>query len=201
MNTLSIISKKVLECSLSDKLEILISMRAFILDIYECPWALIDPKTNINDQIIVLQSCSLTHYKNVNEHNIKKLQLSPIDIFIMPKNKRNKLLLLIDNIIENIKEDKIIIFDVLRSDPFSEDFLLQFILKNNNSINQKIIDLYKVRNKESKDIILKANIQYDYYQSCFIRSRINKIKDYWINIWGIEEKYKSFSLIEYLIIK
>lgn len=176
-------------------------MRAFILDIYECPWVLIDPKTNINDQIIVLQSCSLTHYKNVNEHNIKKLQLSPIDIFIMPKNKRNKLLLLIDNIIENIKEDKIIIFDVLRSDPFSEDFLLQFILKNNNSINQKIVDLYKVRNKESKDILLRANIQYDYYQSCFIRSRINKIKDYWINIWGIEEKYKSFSLIEYLIIK
>ena len=119
----------------------------------------------------------------------------------MPKNKRNKLLLLIDNIIENIKEDKIIIYDVLRSDPFSEDFLLQFILKNNNSINQKIIDLYKVRNKESKDILLRANIQYDYYQSCFIRSRINKIKDYWINIWGIEEKYKSFSLIEYLIIK
>ena len=191
----------MLECSLSDKLEILISMRAFILEIYECPWALIDTKSNINEQIITLQNHSLSHYKILNERNIKKLQISPIDIFVMPKNKKNKLLLLIDNLIENIKKDQVIIFDTLRSDPFSNDFLLEFMLIHNHDINQKIIDLYKTRNKESKDILAKANINCDYYQSCFIRSRINKIKDYWINIWGIEEKYQSYSLIEYLIVK
>ena len=201
MNTLNIISKKVLECSLSDKLEILISMRAFILEIYECPWALIDHKNNLNDQILDLQNKSLQHYKNINERNIKKLHINPIEILILPKNKKNKLLKLVDSLIENNINEKEILFDKLRSDPFAEDNLLKFILDHSENININILSNYQLRNHEAKELLSKANIHFHYYHSCFVISRMNKIKDYWINIWGIEEKYRKISFIDYIILK
>lgn len=190
----------MLECSLSDKLEILISMRAFILEIYECPWALIDPLENLDDQILDLQNKTLQHYKSLNERNIKKLHISPIEIFILPKNKKNKLLKLVDSLINTHIDEKEILFDTLRADPFAKDFLLDFIHKN-PEVNNKIVSIYQTRNQEAKDLLEKAEINFSFYQSCFITSRINKVKDYWINIWGIEEKYKSISFIDYIILK
>ena len=125
MNSVEDISKKILECSQNERLEILISLRAFLLECQDSPWIIFKDQESYTKDLISAQNNNIEHFKLKNERNIKRI---------------------------NIKEF--------------------------------------------------ANISNQIYESSLCTSRKNKIKDYWIHIWGIKDKYiyQYQSTIENLIL-
>lgn len=199
MNTLADISNKIIKCSQENKLEILISLRAFLLGLEECPWFIFFSNDNKSEIIKKANKKNLQYYKKINESNLRKIQIKPIDIFLLPKNKKNKLLQILDPIILNY--DCEIVFDKLRSNPFSNDELLDFILENIEYFNDEIIQIFDKRSVARNILLKEAKISKSIYSSSFSISRKNKIIDYWKNLWGMPEKYQAQSIVDQIIIK
>lgn len=199
MNTLSEISNKIILCSQNDQLEIIVSLRAFLFDNPIHFWILFNYEQEYETNLIKLQNLNLFEAKSLNEKNINKIGLKPIDLFLLPKNKKNFLIIMIDEILNDL-ECKII-FDKLRTNPFNKDDLFIFIDKNKEFFSKQIYILYKNRNIQSKILISKSGIEYQIYDSCFAISRKNKIINYWLNSWGEKSYYNEPDLIENLILK
>lgn len=200
MITLSDIQKKILQCSQNDNLEIIISLRAFLLDTPDCP-IIIFNKQNYNQLIIEHQQFTADHYRRKNELNLKKISLKPLDIHLLPRNKKNVLLDLTEEILKNKNIMDFLIFDVTRSNPYCEDNLFEFIKKNINEIDEKIFIKYKTRNDDLINIISKTSFSNKIYFSTFDIAKKNKIKDYWKNLWGLPEKYFDEDVISNIILK
>jgi metal-responsive CopG/Arc/MetJ family transcriptional regulator len=92
VNTQSDISNKIIKCSQENKLEILISLRAFLLGLEDCPWFIFFSNDNKSEIIKKANKKNLQYYKKINESNLRKIQIKPIDIFLLPKNKKNQLI-------------------------------------------------------------------------------------------------------------
>ena len=75
MNTLLEISKKITECSQLDKIEILISLRAFLLGYEDCPWFIFCECFDAEDLIIKTHALNYLTFKKQNEANLKKINL------------------------------------------------------------------------------------------------------------------------------
>ena len=180
-------------------MEILISLRAFLLGLEECPWFIFFSNDNKSEIIKKANKKNLQYYKKINESNLRKIQIKPIDIFLLPKNKKNKLLQILDPIILNY--DCEIVFDKLRSNPFSNDELLDFILENIEYFNDEIIQIFDKRSVARNILLKEAKISKSIYSSSFSISRKNKIIDYWKNLWGMPEKYQAQSIVDQIIIK
>ena len=202
MNSVAEISKKILECSQKDKLEILISLRAFLLDCHDSPWIIFKDENEYLENLINTQNHNIDYYKIKNEGNIKKINIHPIELILLPRNKKNSLLSLLDDITYNIFADSFIVYDLCRMNPFSEDLLFNFIIKNQLYFDKTIIQMYQSRHENINHIKEFANIDNCVYENCLCSSRKNKIKDYWVNIWGIKDKYiyQNESSIENLIL-
>lgn len=199
MNTQSDISNKIIKCSQEDKLEILISLRAFLLGLEDCPWFIFFPNDDKSEIIKKTTKKNLLYYKKINESNLRKIQIKPIDIFLLPKNKKIKLIQILDPIILNF--DCEVIFDKLRSSPFNDDDLLDFIMKNIEDFNDEIIQIFDRRSLAKNKLLKEAKITKSKYSSSFSISRKNKIIDYWKNLWGMPEKYHAQSIVDQIIIK
>ena len=198
MNTLLEISNKITQCSQSDRLEIIISLRAFLFDSPVYYWIDFTYSDNYEKNLIDCQNLNPIILKKINEDNIKKIGIKPIDLFLLPKNKKLYLINLIDEIFEDLEVK--VVFDKLRLNPFYEDSLYNFIKDHRDQFSVNIFETYKTRNKDVNYLLNEANIEHQIYETCFLISRKNKVIDYWTNIWGQSTNYKDSTLIEHLIL-
>lgn len=199
MNTVLDISNKIIQCSQNDQLEIIISLRAFLFDIPIYSWVDLTYSKNYEEDIALLHNKNIFELKSLNEKNLKKIYLKPIDLFLLPRNKKNYLISLIDEIFEDFS--LVVIFDKIRTNPFLEDALFEFIKNNKNQFSDKIFITYKTRNDNAKELVSLASIEPQIYETCFTLSRKNKIINYWENIWADSYKYNEPNLIQNLILK
>ena len=198
MENLKEISDKLIRCSHNDKLEILISVRAFLFDNPEICGVVFNDYSNYNEVLENFKQKSNKTIKFQNEKNIKKIQIKSQDIFLLPRNKKNSLIELVDSMISEYQFT--IIFDKCRADPFLYDDLFEFILANEEHFSIENINTFKKRSKELDRLKKYADIEKQIYETCFTISRKNKIKNYWINIWGLSETYFNTGIVENLII-
>ena len=198
MESLKEISNKIIKCSHIDKLEILISVRAFLFDNSEICGLVFDDCSNYDEVLEQTKNKSNKTIKFQNEKNIKKIGLKHQDLFFLPKNKKNTLISLVDSLIDEF--NCTIIYDKTRADPFMPDDLCKFILENKTCFSQINIDLFNKRMKELNNIIGYANIEKQIYENCFTISRKNKIRNYWINTWGLSETYLNPGVVENLLL-
>ena len=199
MNTILEISNKITQCSQHDRLEIIISLRAFLFDSPVYYWIDFTYSKDYEKDLINCQNLSPTILKKINEDNIKKIGIKSIDLFLLPKNKKIYLTNLIDEIFEDLQVK--IVFDKLRLNPVYEDCLYSFIKDNQEQFSKNIIQTYLTRSKDLNYLLEEANIDHQIYETSFLLARKNKIIDYWTNIWGQSTNYKDSTLIEHLIIK
>jgi hypothetical protein len=89
VNSLTEISEKFLECSQNDRLEILISPRAFLLECQDCPWRHSKDPSNFSEDLFKVQNHNFEHFKSLNEQNIKKINIQPIELILLPRNKKS----------------------------------------------------------------------------------------------------------------
>ena len=198
MNTLLEISNKITQCSQNDRLEIIISLRAFLFDNPVYYWIDFTYSQDYEKDLVNCQNLNPSILKKINEDNIKKIGLKSIDLFLLPKNKKIYLINLIDEIFEDLQVK--VVFDKLRLNPFYEDSLFNFIKDYKEQFSKNIIETYKTRNKDVIYLLNEASIEHQIYETCFLISRKNKIIDYWTNIWGQSTNYKDSTLIEHLIL-
>ena len=198
MNTLIEISNKINQCSQNDRLEIIISLRAFLFDSPVHYWIDFTYSDNYEKKLVDCQNLSPNIFKKINEDNIKKIGLKSIDLFLLPKNKKLYLIDLIDEIFEDLEVK--VVFDKLRLNPFYEDSLYNFIKDHREHFSKNIFETYKNRNKDVNFLLSEASIEHQIYETCFLISRKNKVIDYWTNIWGQPTNYKDSTLIEHLIL-
>jgi hypothetical protein len=198
LNTLVEISNKIIQCSQDDRLEIIISLRAFLFDSPVYYWIYFTYSDNYEKDLISCQNLSPAVLKKINEDNIKKMGIKSIDLFLLPKNKKLYLINLIDEIFEDLQMK--VVFDQLRLNPFYEDNLYNFIKDHKEHFSKNIFETYKTRNKDVNFLLNEASIEHQIYETCFLISRKNKIIDYWTNIWGQSTNYKDSTLIEHLIL-
>lgn len=199
MNTLIEISNKITQCSQNDRLEIIISLRAFLFDNPVYYWIDFTYSDNYEEDLINCQIINPNLFKKINEDNIKKIGIKPIDLFLLPKNKKLYLINLIEEIFEDLQLN--VVYDKIRLNPFYEDTFYSFIKDHQDQFSKNIIDTYKTRNRDVNYLLEEANIEHQIYETCFVIARKNKIIDYWTNIWGQSTNYKDSTLIEHLIIK
>jgi hypothetical protein len=198
LNTLLEISNKITQCSQNDRLEIIISLRAFLFDSPVHYWIDFTYSDNYEKKLVDCQNLSPNIFKKINEDNIKKIGLKSIDLFLLPKNKKLYLIDLIDEIFEDLEVK--VVFDKLRLNPFYEDILYNFIIDHREHFSKNIFETYKNRNKDVNFLLSEASIEHQIYETCFLISRKNKVIDYWTNIWGQPTNYKDSTLIEHLIL-
>lgn len=198
MNTLVEISNKIIQCSQDDRLEIIISLRAFLFDSPVHYWIDFTYSENYETDLVDCQNLSPAVLKKINEDNIKKVGIKSIDLFLLPKNKKLYLINLIDEIFEDLQVK--VVFDKLRLNPFYEDSLFDFIKDHKDQFSKNIFETYKTRNKDVNFLLTEAGIDHQIYETCFLISRKNKVIDYWTNIWGQSTNYKDSTLIEHLIL-
>lgn len=198
MNTVFDISNKIIQCSQNDRLEIIISLRVFLFDSPIHYWIDFTYSDNCEKELIERQNLNPSEIRKINELNIKKIGLKPIDLFLLPKNKKLQLINLIESIFEDLRLD--IVYDCIRLNPFCEDSLYNYILDNKHKFSSNIIEIYKSRNNFSSYLIGESGLELKFYETCFSQSRKNKIIDYWINIWGQSLNYKNPSLVEFLVL-
>lgn len=198
MESLQEISNKIIKCSHIEKLEILISVRAFLFDNPEINGLVFENYSTYNEVLDNSKYKSNKTIKFQNEKNIKKIGLKSQDLLLLPRNKKNSLILLVDSLIEEFNFT--IVFDKIRADPFMPDDLFNFIKNNKPYFSQHNIDLFQKRTKELNSIIEFAKIEKQIYENCFTTSRKNKIRFYWINIWGLSETYLNPGIVENLLL-
>ena len=198
METLTEISNKLIKSSHNDKLEILISVRAFLFDNPEIGGLIFTNSLEYDQIISGFHKKSNKTIKFQNEKNIKKLQIKSQDLFLLPKNKKIALINLVENLINEF--DVTVVFDRVRAEPFSSDDLFLFIKNNKKNISQDNFDLYEKRASELTKIINYAKIENHFYETCFAISRKNKIKNYWISTWGLSETYLNPGIVENLLL-
>lgn len=198
MESVREISNKIIKCSHIDKLEILISVRAFLFDNPEISGLVFDDFSKYNEVLEVNKNKSNKIIKFQNEKNIKKIGIKSQDLLLLPRNKKNSLIQLVDSMIDEY--NCVIVFDKIKADPFLSDDLHLFIKINKEYFSSDNVLLYDKRSKELINIIEYAQIDNQIYENCFTTSRKNKIKNYWINIWGLSENYLNPGVIENLLL-
>jgi hypothetical protein len=181
-------------------LVLLLSLKCFLINHYECHWYIFTNQLEDQEKLNENQKLSFYYFKDLNEKNIQSLHIKPIELLIMPKNKRLELLKIVESKIEDLTYDQIIIIDSYRTDPFQQDILFDYVI-DNSFFDNETKKIYSKRHEDGNKLIDFAKISDEYYESALNISRQNKIKDYWKNIWGISNNYNDPTIIENLILK
>lgn len=200
MDTFVAINQKIVSYQGLDKLEILLSVKSALIDAFDCPWIILNINEGLNDQIKKLESFSFFDCRELNEKNLKKISCNFLELHLLPKNKKIKILSLIENIIYNDNDQSYIIFDFLKINPFLNDDLYNFILSNEDHIDKSILKKYKNRNESSK-FLREKHISFKYHQNCYDIAKRQKIIQMWKTTWHRIELYNDkASFIENLLI-
>ena len=181
-------------------MDILISLRAFLADQEDYPWVYFKNIEEIPNVFSYLHSKNILHFKNINIANLRKVKVSPIQIYIMPKNKRLTLIDLIDDELSDFISEHIFLVDKIRANPFENDLVYEFLVNNKNSIDKSLFAIYEERNKSHKKLLSLTEIKKPIYDTCSSMSKKNKLKDYWINLWGDSKNYSENSIVENIVL-
>lgn len=200
VNNIADLKKIITESSQNDKIDILISLRAFLADQEDYPWVYFKKIEEIPDVFLYLHSKNILHFKNINTINLRKAKISPVQIYIMPKNKRLVLIDLIDYELSDFINDYIFLVDKIRANPFEKDLVYEFLINNKSLVDKSLFAVYEERNKSHKKLLNLTEIKKPIYDTCSSVSKKNKLKDYWINIWGDSKNYSENSIIENIVI-
>jgi hypothetical protein len=175
-------------------------LRAFLLGFEDCPWFIFCESFDAEELIKITHSQSYFSFKKQNEANLKRINLKPIDIFLLPKNKKNAILDHINSVIDDFYPECVILHDCVRSNPYTEDYLFQYIEENDFKFSEAIYKLYKLRSIEKTKLVKDANIPKRIHETIFSISRKNKIIDYWKNTWGLSERYTDQTIVDQIIL-
>lgn len=201
MNNLADLRKIISDCSQNDKVDILISLRAFLADQEDNPWVYVKSIEEISNVFSYLHSNNLIYFKNINIANLKKAKVTPIQIYIIPKNKRLMLIELIDAELIDFMDEYIFLMDNIRTDPFANDLVYNFLVNNKSYIDKTIFKIYEERNKIHQKLLSLTEIKQPIYDTCSSLSKKNKLRDYWINLWGDSKNYTlENSIIESIVL-
>ena len=202
MNTITEFKALIYSCYLENKIEELISLKNCLTDCFDAPWTIIKNTDNLQEKLEHLQSFSQNDYKFYNEKRLRRIKVSAVDIYLMPKNKRLALIPYIENYIEELLGDNILVVDKVRFDPYQEDLLYYFIIQNKSELNKNIISLYEARKIDLSKLLDYAKVEKNLYESFYLFSKRNKVVDYWKNIWGKYQSYSSdnYGIVEHLIL-
>lgn len=200
VNNIADLKKIITESSQNDKIDILISLRAFLADQEDYPWVYFKKIEEIPDVFLYLHSKNILHFKNINTINLRKAKISPVQIYIMPKNKRLMLIDLIDDELSDFISDHIFLVDKIRANPFEDDLVYEFLSKNKSLVDKSLFAVYEERNKSHKKLLNLTEIKKPIYDTCSSMSKKNKLKDYWSNLWGDSKNYSENSIIENIVI-
>lgn len=200
VNNITDLKKIIAESSQNNKIDILISLRAFLADQEDYPWVYFKNIEEIPDAFSYLHSKNILHFKNINTINLRKAKISPVQIYIMPKNKRLVLIDLIDYELSDFINDYIFLVDKIRANPFEKDLVYEFLINNKSLVDKSLFAVYEERNKSHKKLLNLTEIKKPIYDTCSSVSKKNKLKDYWINIWGDSKNYSENSIIENIVI-
>ena len=201
VNNLADLRKIIADCSQNDKVDILISLRAFLADQEDNPWVYFKSFEELSSVFSYLHSNNLIHFKNVNVANLKKAKVTPVQIYIIPKNKRLTLIELIDAELIDFMSEYIYLMDIIRTNPFEEDVVYKFLKQNKLFIDKSIFSIYEERNKSHQKLLSLVEIKKPIYDTCSSLSKKNKLTDYWINLWGDSKNYSlENSIIDSIVI-
>jgi hypothetical protein len=201
VNNLADLRKIISDCSQNDKVDILISLRAFLADQEDNPWVYVKSIEEISNVFSYLHSNNLIYFKNINIANLKKAKVTPIQIYIIPKNKRLMLIELIDAELIDFMDEYIFLMDNIRTDPFANDLVYNFLVNNKSHIDKTIFKIYEERNKIHQKLLSLTEIKQPIYDTCSSLSKKNKLRDYWINLWGDSKNYTlENSIIESIVL-
>ena len=200
MNNIADLKKIITESSQNNKIDVLISLRAFLADQEDYPWVYFKNLEEIPDVFSYLHSNNIINFKNKNINNLRKVKVSPVQIYIMPKNKRLPLIEMIDDELFDFMSEYIFLIDKIRSNPFEDDIIYEFLLSNKKNVETSLLNIYEERNKIHKKLLFLADIKKPIYDTCSSLSKKNKLKDYWINLWGDSKNYSENSIIDSIVL-
>jgi hypothetical protein len=180
-------------------LDILLTIKCYLTNNEENPWYIFQGTKKDSIILEIKQSLDYNNHKNINDSILTMVSIKPIELILIPKNRKIPLIEYIDDLIEQYSENKIIIIDSARTNPFSEDILFDYIKKYN--FNEEIVDIYIKRSESIQKILNFASLDHQHFKTSLEKSREIKILDYWKNIWGIGTSYnKDYSVIDNLIL-
>jgi hypothetical protein len=107
-----------------------------LINHYECHWYIFTNQLEDQEKLNENQKLSFYYFKDLNEKNIQSLHIKPIELLIMPKNKRLELLKIVESKIEDLTYGQIIIIDSYRTDPFQQDILFDYVINNSYFDNE-----------------------------------------------------------------
>ena len=202
MNTITEFKALIYSCYQENKIEELISLYNCLTDCFDAPWTIIKHSDNLQEKLEYLQSFSQNDYKFYNEKRLRRIKVSAVDIYLMPKNKRLALIPYIENYIEELLGEQILVIDKVRFDPYQEDSLYFFIQDNKSELDKHILSLYEARKIDLFKLLDYAKVEKNLYESFYLLSKRNKVVDYWKNIWGKYQSYSSenYGIVEHLIL-
>ena len=191
-------------------LEILLSLHSFLKGYENIPSIYFTQQSSSEDFVNQLFFVSEKDLILKNKLNIKKLNINPFDLKIIPINKRNKLLSLIEDTISFSYGEGVIYYDFSRVTAFKNDNIINFMLENNISIGSNLLKVLSERESKKK-IFADKYCKYKTcsknfsWQSITELALVEKLNHLWQGFWGTSEVYKLFSeddkLIHSLIIK
>lgn len=201
MITLSELKNKIVQSSNINELNNLISLRAFLLEQEQCPWFVIEDISSLSKVIEEFEKHQNIYYKNKNTNNIKKFNITPLELYLLPKNKKLIILSLLNEIIEDLSQNSFIIEDLIRINPFNKDTLLELINSNNN-LPSDIITKYNKRSQDLTKILEIAEVEKTIYSNCIYTAKKNKIIEYWRQKWGDNKNYHpdAENIINYVVV-
>lgn len=191
-------------------LEILLSLHSFLKGYENIPSIYFTQQSSSEDFVNQLFFVSEKDLILKNKLNIKKLNINPFDLKIIPINKRKKLLSLIEDTISFSYGEGVIYYDFSRVTAFKNDNIINFMSENNVSIDSNLLKVLSERESKKKIFADK----YCKYKTCSKNfswhsitelALVEKLNHLWQGFWGTSEVYKLFSeddkLIHSLIIK
>ena len=191
-------------------LEILLSLHSFLKGYENIPSIYFTQQSSSEDFVNQLFFVSEKDLILKNKLNIKKLNINPFDLKIIPINKRNKLLSLIEDTISFSYGEGVIYYDFSRVTAFKNDNIINFMSENNVSIDSNLLKVLSERESKKK-IFADKYCKYKTcsknfsWQSITELALVEKLNHLWQGFWGTSEVYKLFSeddkLIHSLIIK
>jgi hypothetical protein len=191
-------------------LEILLSLHSFLKGYENIPSIYFTQQSSSEDFVNQLFFVSEKDLILKNKLNIKKLNINPFDLKIIPINKRKKLLSLIEDTISFSYGEGVIYYDFSRVTAFKNDNIINFMSENNVSIDSNLLKVLSERESKKK-IFADKYCKYKTcsknfsWQSITELALVEKLNHLWQGFWGTSEVYKLFSeddkLIHSLIIK
>ena len=191
-------------------LEILLSLHSFLKGYENIPSVYFTQQSSSEDFINQLFFVSEKDLILKNKLNIKKLNINPFDLKIIPINKRKKLLSLIEDTISFSYGEGVIYYDFSRVTAFKNDNIINFMSENNITLESNLYKVLSERESKKKIFVDKyckyKTVSKNFsWQSITELALIEKLNHLWQGFWGTSEVYKLFSedekLIHSLIIK